>query len=115
MTPSEILKTLENNIKVSGEAVDFGKALERLYNNKDFKRVIVEGYFKDEPIRLVQLLSAVDMQTPDKQQSIMQQMVGIGQLQQYFNVIKFHARQGQKSIEECEDLREEILTEGDAE
>ena len=112
MTPSDILKSLEANIKVGNDAVDFGKALERLHNNKDFKRVILDGYFKDEARRLVHLLSAVDMQTKDKQESIIKQMEGIGQLSQYFNVVKFHARQGQKSVDECEELREEILVEG---
>ena len=111
MTQSDLLESIATNIKVGTEAVEFGKALERLQANRDFKRVILDGYFKDEAVRLVQLISEPDMQSAEKQQSIHQQMVAIGQLGQYFRVIKFHARQGEKSVYESEELREEILAE----
>ena len=111
MTSADILNNLEQNIKVGTEAVDFGKALDRLFINRDFKRVILDGYFKDESVRLVHLLSDPSMQSPEKQKAIHQQMTAIGELSQYFSVIRFHAKQGEKSVSECEDLREEILAE----
>lgn len=112
MNATDILNNLELNIKAGTEAVDFGKALDRLFANRDFKRVVLEGYFKDEAVRLVHLFSDPAFQSVEKQQSIQQQMLAIGHLHQYFQVIKFHARQGEKSVAESEDLREEILAEG---
>lgn len=111
MTLTEQLSQIEKDIKTSTEVVDFGNALERLRSNRDFKRVVLEGYFKDEAVRLVHLLSDPAMQTPEKQASIHTQMMGIGQMSQYFNTVFFRARQAGKYIADAEEMREELIAE----
>lgn len=107
------IQEIEQNIKESRKTVDFGDALVRLHSNRDFKRVIVEGFFAEEAIRLVHLKSDANMQTPEKQQSILSQIDAIGSLKQYFKTAMFKADLARKSIAFDEQTREE-LTEGDA-
>lgn len=111
MTITEQLNQIEKDIKVSTEVVDFGNALERLRSNRDFKRVVLEGYFKDEAVRLVHLSADPSMQSPEKQESIKQQMNAIGQLNQYFNTVFFRARQAGKYIADAEEMRHELIAE----
>ena len=40
------LQQLDFNIKLAQKIVDMGDALDRLRNNRDFKKVIGEGYFE---------------------------------------------------------------------
>tara|TARA_B110000285_G_scaffold202411_1_gene237725 strand:+ start:2871 stop:3221 length:351 start_codon:yes stop_codon:yes gene_type:complete len=60
-------------------------ALERLFNNPDFNMVIREGYFKNEPARLVEMKATPAMSSEASQTAILKQIDGIGALQQYFN------------------------------
>ena len=48
----EMLETTDNSY-----AVEMYEALSRLHDNPDFQKVILEGYFKDEPIRITSLLA----------------------------------------------------------
>ena len=59
-------------------------ALERLFHNPDFNTVIRDGYFKNEPARLVEMKGTPAMSSEVNQQAIIKQMDGIGSLQQYF-------------------------------
>ena len=111
MNASEILKQIEKDIERNTETVEFGKALERLSSNRDFKRVVLDGYFTTEAKRLVHLLSNQNMQTADKQAAIHNQMVGIGQLSQYFNNITLMASQASKAIAAEEEMRDELIAE----
>lgn len=107
----DTLREIELDIQEAKKLVDLGTALDRLSNNRDFKKVIVEGFFKDEAIRLVHLKSDPNFQTPEKQQSILLQMDAIGSLEQYFRTVLNTARLAEKAIEAGEQAREEIYEE----
>ena len=49
------IQGIERNITKSVAAIERGIALERLRVNKDFKSIVLDGYFKDEAVRLVHL------------------------------------------------------------
>jgi hypothetical protein len=105
------LQLLEMNIQRAQEIVDLGNALERLENNRDFKKVIVDGYFNKEAIRLVHLKSDSNMQSEEMQQSILKQMDGIGALNQYFRTLKHSASVAASAIASDTEMRDEILAE----
>lgn len=86
--------------------------LTRLESNRDFKKLIADGYLKDEAVRLVHLKADPSMQTPDRQAAIDRDISGIGALLQYFRTVDFMAGQAIKSIEADEATREEVLAEG---
>jgi len=113
MSLSEI-QALERNIEDAKEILEMGNALERLSNNRDFKSIITHGFFEKEAIRLVHLKADSNMQTVDRQKSILSQMDSIGALAQYFQTVYFKANQAGKAIAADTETRDELLA-GDAE
>ena len=109
---SSDIQQIEANIKQSQKIVDLGESLERLRSNRDFKKVILEGYFEQEAIRLVHLKADPNMQTQERQQSILLQMDAIGSLNQYFNTLYMRATMANKAIVSDEQMRDELLAEG---
>lgn len=105
------LQQLDASIKHAQQTVDLGNALERLRNNKDFKKVIGEAYFNEESIRLVHLMSDSNMQSPESQQSIHNQMVAIGVFHDFLNTLATRAGMARRSVEADEATRDEILAE----
>lgn len=110
---NEQIRAIEENIKEAKKIADFGTVLERLQANRDFKQVIIDGYFKEEAIRLVHLKAEPSCQTPDIQRSIIAQMDSIGNLSKYFQTVYFKADQARKAIGIDEETHAELLAEGD--
>lgn len=108
---NNIIENLEANIQEAKKLVEQGKSLERLKSNKDFRDVILKGYFQDEAIRLVHLKADPNMQTEERQKSILTQMDAIGSLNEYLQLVFHKADLAQKSINDDEQTREEILSE----
>lgn len=107
----EVLQALELNIKQAKKIVELADSLERLSNNRDFKKIIQEGYFEQEAIRLVHLKADVNFQTPERQASIIQQIDAIGALNKYFETVFYRANQARKAIEADEETRDELFAE----
>lgn len=105
------IQDIELSIKEAKELVEVGNSLQRLMGNRDFKRVILEGFFKEEAIRLVHLKADPSFQTADRQHSIVQQMDAIGSLSGYLSTVLLKASQAAKSIELDETTRDEMLAE----
>lgn len=105
------VQAIEDNIKQARKIVEVGEALERLKNNKDFRKVVLEGYFEQEAIRLVHLKSDQNMQSPDFQKSINAQIDAIGAVSQYFSTVRHKASIAAKAIASDEEARDEILAE----
>jgi len=108
---NDTVQEIERNIKQAKSLVEVGESLERLRLNKDFKKVILEGFFEKEAIRLVHLKADQNMQTPDIQRSILGQIDAIGVLHQFFQTTLFKANQANKAIAADEETRDEILAE----
>ena len=106
------LQQLESNIKLAQKIVDMGDALDRLRNNRDFKKVIGEGYFEQEAIRLVHLMSDGNMQSPEIQQSIHKQMIAVGMFREFLETLTTRANMARRAVEVDEATRDEILAEG---
>lgn len=67
--------------------VSMAQALERLEKNPDFKTVILDGYFKDKAINGVSLLATDHVKRAGVRGDIMEQLVAISALEDYFNMI----------------------------
>lgn len=67
---------------------EMAQALERLESNEDFKKVILDGYFKDKAINGVSLLATDHVKRGGFRGDIMEQLVAISQLEDYFITIK---------------------------
>lgn len=105
------IEQLDAAIHANRKTVERGKALARLLGNKDFKEVIKDGYFNQEAIRLVHLRSDPNMQTPEKQDSIIKQMDAIAALSEYLRVQEHLCDQAAKQLEADEEFRAELAQE----
>lgn len=108
---NDTIQAIEENIKRARKLVEVGDALERLKNNRDFKKVMIEGYFEQEAIRLVHLKSDPNVQSPEMQKSIMSQIDAIGAISQYFSTVMHKSSIASKAIASDEEARDELLEE----
>jgi hypothetical protein len=104
-------KAIEASIKEARKLVELGDALERLKSNRDFRTIVMEGYFEKEAIRLVQAKSNPALQSPEMQKSIITQIDSIGNLNMFFSTIIQQAAMARKSVEQDEAELEAIAGE----
>lgn len=103
---------IELNIEQAKAFVEQGRALERLYANRDFQEIIGKGYLEKEAVRLVHLKSDPSMQSDEMQEAVVKSIDAIGCLTHFFRSISHQAMLAEKAIEEDERTREELLEEG---
>lgn len=107
----DTVQAIEKNIQEAKAILEVGKALERLKTNRDFREVVLKGYFEREAIRLVHLKADPLFQTPEKQQSILRDIDAIGALSGYFNSVRILADIAEKAVEAGEAERDELARE----
>jgi len=105
------VQRIENNIKEARAIVELSNSLDRLKGNRDFKKLILEGYFRDEAVRLVHLKVDPSMQTAERQASVVSQIDAIGGLSSFLRTVEFNASIAAKAIESGEADIEEIQAE----
>jgi len=90
--PEEEILRVENQYWV-----EMAEALERLKTNPDFKKVVLDGYFKDKAINGVSLLATDHVRRNGVRGDIMEQLVAISHLEDYFYTI---TQMGTMSVDE---------------
>lgn len=103
------IEQLDKAIQDAKVNIELGSALVRLQSNPDFKKVIQEGYFKEEAVRLVHLKAEPAMQSPNYQAGILAQIDAIGTLAMYFQTVQHLASMAGRTVEEAETMRADIL------
>lgn len=68
--------------------IDKCEALKRLERNPDFQSVILEGYFHDKSINGVSMLANDNVKRQGQRGDVMEMLVAVSQLMDYFRVIK---------------------------
>jgi hypothetical protein len=71
-------------------------------------KVIGDGYFKDEALRLV-YLKGDSVLDAEAMKDVDNQIIAIGLLRTYFRKIMGQAQQAQQAIQDMEDMQNEIL------
>ena len=105
------LHDIEQSISRNKEIVAKGTALERLKSNPDFRKVVGDGYLKEEAIRLVLLKGDQNMQKPERQSAIQADIDAIGHFAQYLHSVSRFAALAASSLADDEVAREEIAAE----
>lgn len=105
------LADLDRDAKAAKLRIDAGNSLERLRSNRDFNKLIVEGYLKDEAIRLVHAKADPALQSASAQAAILRDIDAIGALEQFFTTIYQQARIAGKQMLDIDEMREELLKE----
>lgn len=111
MTSDQQRQAIETQLREAKKHVELDEALERLFSNRDFKKIIKDGYFREEAVRLVHLKAEPQMQTPERQAAIVRSIDAIGELSDYFKVLKHNADNARKEITDGETSLEELAAE----
>jgi hypothetical protein len=101
----EQLNELESYISSKKEIVSFADTLDRLRKNPDFIKIIEEGYFKEEAIRLVAFTGS-HAYTGQTKIDTDAEIQAIGKLRHYFYSIN---RNGNKALAEIDEAREAVV------
>jgi hypothetical protein len=67
---------------------DMWSSLERLKENKDFQRVVLEGYFKDKAVNGVSLLAQDAIVAGGHRTAVMEDLIAISSLEDFFVTIE---------------------------
>lgn len=107
------LQQIEITEQEAKNKVDLAKSLDRLLSNRDFKKIVTEGYFREEAIRLVMAKSNPHCQQDEVQKAITKDIDAIGSFRHYLAQIEFDGQQALKSLKDCADYREQVENVGE--
>ncbi len=102
---------IERSIAENKVRIEFGQAVERLKANRDFQEVFLRGYFEAEAVRLVHLKADPNMQSEERQRSIVAQMDAIGAVKAYLDLQIAWAHHAARENESAQEALEELLAE----
>jgi len=111
ITPAEQIEYIDISIEHAKEQIALLESIERLYKNRDFKKVIIEHYMKDEVVRIVHALASPANKHPDVQAGLQRRIAAVGEFSQFLMAIQRLAEEAQKAILDNEQAREAILAE----
>jgi competence CoiA-like predicted nuclease len=110
MNNEEQIEVLESNMIESQHFVDVKNSMVKLQNNKEFKKVITEYYFKEEAARLVMAKSS---NLNEEQQLVIDKMIyGIGSLAKFFDSVLSRGVQSEQQLAEDEETKATLIQEG---
>ena len=99
---------VELSIKNARKTLDQAKSLERLRSNRDFKALILDGYFREEAIRLVHLRSDPAYQSPTAQALILLDIDAVANLVSYFRTVEALGETARKALIDGEETLEAL-------
>jgi hypothetical protein len=84
LTPEEMKLFEEENTYWA----ELANALEELEKNPNFKKLILEGYFKDFAVNQTSMLATDYVRKSGSRPEIMERLIAISNLQDWFNTVK---------------------------
>lgn len=110
MSIEQEIEQVEISLQQAKEQIERAEALDRLHQNKDFRKMILEGYFKEEASRLVLLKGDINL-SKEAEEHCDKMINGIGVLRAYFQTVYHFGNMAEKAIADHEAAREELLQE----
>ena len=109
MSTEEQLQELDDNMNDAKQFIDIKDSTLKLFKNREFKKVVLDYYFKEEAARLV-MAKASNLN--DEQQKLIDNMIyGIGALSNFFDSVLTRGLQAEQAYKDDENARTEILQE----
>lgn len=105
------LQQVEREIEQYKADMAIAEKLEKLHSNREFKEIILNGFLRENVIRLVGLKGHPDMQTAEKQASVLKQIDAVSVLTDYFRQIFNKGEIADRNIADHERLHSELLKE----
>lgn len=85
------------------------EALERLERNDDFKKVILDGYFKDKAIKGVSLLAREDVKSAGVRPDVYESLIAVSALQDHFLTIKAMGKIDYSDLDELDEADADMV------
>lgn len=85
-------------IQQAQQQVHLGDSLQRLQENPDFQRLIMQDYLKDHTARLGHLLSEPAMQEKQKRKDVIKEIEAVGNFLSYLRVTGQRAAMAKEAI-----------------
>ena len=108
----EQIEAVELSIEQAKKQISLRDDLQKLISNKQFKKVILEGYFEKEASRLVLLKASPEMQEETSQKAIDDSIIAIGQLRQHFITINQFGAMADRTMADDQETLDELRNEG---
>lgn len=81
--------------------------IQKLFNNKLFKEIIVEGYFKDEAARLASIYNSPQLDEKQNKE-VHDQFAAIGSLRRYLNIKVMMGDSAETELADHKQVQEEL-------
>lgn len=91
---------LQHEISSAKEQIAIAEALERLRNNRDFKKVILQHFVKDEVVRMASLSADLSL-SKDQREDTAALVSHHGYLPNWFRIQELKAGAAQRTLEEA--------------
>lgn len=111
--PETEIEQIEVTIEQAKEAVAKRDALSKLNKNKDFKKIFIEGYLKDEAVRLAHISG--DSNFKQYESEILEAIKAISHFRQYCENLLLAGDHAEQAIVQHEQALDDIRAEADEE
>lgn len=106
------LQQIEMDIERAREMVERKRAIERLFENEDFKSVVMDGFLDDEAQRVILAKADPELQMmPGKIDELDRLGIAIGEFNMWLFFQRKLGQQAEQAIAADEETREELLAE----
>lgn len=103
------VKQVELSIQQAKELIAKRDRLMRLTKNRDFKALVIDGYFQEEAAHLVQELAYAP--SPEIKEDMISQVESIGIFRRYLNAIDQQGQAAANALQADQETLEELLAE----
>lgn len=110
MSTTQQIQEVELSIEEAKQVVEFGEAIERLSKNPDYQKVILEGYMRDEALRLVKLTGDPNL-PPERMVDVHAGIRGVGELNYFLHFGLNRAEHMRQMIAEYNETLDELRQE----
>lgn len=107
------LEQVELTIEQAQDNIAHKQALTRLYENADFRKIILEGYLQKEAARMVHAKAEPSLQSESDQLQLTRMIDGLGYFRQYLNKVYQFGAIAEKTIESHRQTRTDLMGEAD--
>ena len=104
------IQEIEVSLADARAEVERGRAVDRLWAHPDFKKIFIEGYFRDEAARLAMLSSDPGLR-PEMREAILREMNGVGAVRRFLLSIQRMAQTAAHHVSEAEEALDELRAE----
>ena len=104
------VRNIDIEIEQAKELIAMRDALIRLGKNKDFQKVISNGFLRDFALNTVAIRGRMEFRTNQAlMDSNTRKLDAVGELEEYFRNVRAHGARMDVALKEAEEIRNEIL------